>query len=165
MNRRISGVIVLCVVLVLSASAFAQAQQDDRKVLRGLNRLHVAVERLEPEIERDGLYDNLLVSDAEMKLKMAGIEVLSKEECIENSCGPTLYLRVNALRRKLGYIYRVELFLVEPVVLIRNKIERDAKVLEIPAEWGMGRRLTDIREKANDAVDRFISAWVAANSN
>ena len=75
----------------------------------------------------------------------------------------SLSLRVTTMKRRFGYIYRVELFLVEPVVLIRNKIQREAKVLEIPVGWGIG-RLSDIREKAGDTVNEFIRAWEAANT-
>jgi len=164
MKRSICMVMVLWGVVAISTCAFAQVEKDDKQVLRGLDSVHVTLERLQPEIERDGLYGNMLVSDAEMKLKLAGIKVLSEEERIQTPYSASLYLRVNALKRRLGYIYRVELFLVEPVALIRNKMQRDAMVLEIPAEWGMGRSLTDIREKASDAVDRFIRAWLDANT-
>lgn len=163
MKGSISGTIVLLVVLTISTCAFAQVAKVDKEVLRGLASVRVTLDRLQPEIELDGLYANTLLSDAEMRLKMAGIKVLSEEECLEISNVSSLSLRVTAMKRRFGYIYRVELFLVEPVVLIRNKIQRDAKVLEIPVGWGIG-RLSDIREKAGDTVNEFIHAWEAANT-
>jgi hypothetical protein len=98
-----------------------------------------------------------------MRLKMAGIKVLSDEECLETSNVASLSLRVNTLKRRFGYIYRVELFLIEPVELIRNKMRRDARILEIPGGWAMG-SVSDIRKKASDTVDEFIRAWEAANT-
>jgi len=163
MKGSILGTIVLSVVFAISTCAFAQVAKVDKEVLRGLDKIHVTLERLQPEIELDGLYGNVLLSDAEMNLKMAGIKVMSEEECLETSNVASLSLRVTTLKLRFGYIYRVELFLVEPVVLLRNKMQRDAKVLEIPVGWGIG-RLSDIREKASDTVNEFIRAWEAANT-
>jgi hypothetical protein len=163
MIRTISGIIVLLLVLGFSTWTCAQVGKVDTEVLRGLVGVHVTLERLQPDIERDGLYGDLLLSDAEIRLKMAGIKVLSEEECLASACAASLSLRVNTLKRRFGYIYRVDLFLVEPVTLIRTKVRRDAKVLEFPGGWGMG-SMSEIREKAGDAVDGFIRAWQAANS-
>jgi hypothetical protein len=162
MKKSISGTIVLWVVLAISTCAFAQVAMGDKEVLRRLDRVHVTLERLQPEIELDGLYGNILLSDAEIRLKMAGIKVLSEEECLETSNVASLSLRVNTLKRRFGYIYRVELFLVEPVELIRNKMRRDARILEIPGGWAMG-SVSDIRKKASDTMDEFIRAWEEAN--
>ena len=61
MKGSISRTIVLSVVFAISTCAFAQVAKVDREVQRGLDKVHVTLERLQPEIELDGLYGNVLL--------------------------------------------------------------------------------------------------------
>lgn len=164
---RKSGIAVFLQVLIASAmstGALAQVSDEDKDVLRGLTHLYVVVERIQPEIERDGLYASTLQEDAEMKLKMAGLRILaSEEESKQPAEIPHLYLQVNARKFSGGYIFDTRVGLREPVVLLRKRARIDGTTLRIRGHFGCTSRLSDIREGAREAIDHFIEAWQEAN--
>jgi hypothetical protein len=163
MKRLVAVSILWWVILAVSTCASARIRHVEEEVLRGLEGVHVVVERLKAEIEQDGLFTSTLQEDVEMKLRMAGIKVLSKEEWLQASCAPYLYLFVDAFKHSEGYVYRVQLSMREPVMIIRKRMKAVASTLRIRDELGITASLSDIREEAQDIVDEFIKAWRAVN--
>ena len=114
--------LVVAVILVMTCTcAFALVDEEQRQVLRGLERVHVVIKRLKPEIELDGLYRSTLETDVELTLRMAGIKVLSEEESLQTSGVPDLCLKVNALKCSSGYVYNIGLSLEEKVTLTQKE--------------------------------------------
>ena len=71
----------LFVLLVLGASAPAEAQRDvGRSTLIGLPGVHVYVEEVNPEAERDGLSKSGIQTQTELLLRQAGIRVFTDDE-------------------------------------------------------------------------------------
>ncbi len=102
-NVRVSlvwPIIAIITSLSISSLTFASDAKHNRASLRGLEGLYVSVERLNPEIVNDGLTEDLVQEDAQLKLKIAGIRVLSKKQWHGVEGSPFLYMNVNAL--KLG---------------------------------------------------------------
>lgn len=157
------GVIIFLICSAVTAGAYGQIRQEDQGVLRGLEQVYVVVERLKPEIERDGLYGSTLQSDAEMTLKMAGIGVLEQEEPDQPAKGPCLFLQVNALKFSEGYIYDTRVSLREPVLVLRTRMQMDGTTLRFRGQFGCTPHLSDIREEARDALNSFVKAWQEAN--
>jgi hypothetical protein len=151
---------------LLTCSGYAQARLSaaDLDLLRGVDGFRLAVDRIKPEIERDGLFRSTLLTDMELRLRMAGIKVLSEEEAEAKPDAPCLYLYVDALKCSLGYVYKIRLSLMEPVKLMRNDIKISATVLRLPDELGITPHLSEIRDAAGDFIDDFIKAWKLANS-
>lgn len=163
MKRLIGVSLGVCVVLAVSTCGFAFIKQGEEDVLRGLVAVTVKVERLRAEIEQDGLFASTLQSDVEMKLRLAGIKVLSEEQALESPDSPHLYLFVDAFKHSEGYIYRIQLSLREPVMVLRTHTKMFATTLRIRDELGITPYLSEIRGEAQDLVDEFIKAWQAAN--
>lgn len=163
MKESMVGAIVFLMALAIPAGAFAQIMVGDQDVLRGLEEVSVVVERLKPEIERDGLYASTIQSDAEMKLKMAGMKILETDDSLQSEEIPCLTIQVNALKYSDGYIYDARVFLREPVVLLRKQKRISGTTLRIRGQFGCTSYLSDIREEAKDALDNFIKAWQEAN--
>jgi hypothetical protein len=163
MKRIISVSIALWWILSIFSYAFAQIKEEEREVLRGLEGVRVEVERLKPEIERDGLYIDTLQGDVELKLRIAGIKVLSEEEGPQAPGAPYLFLVVDARKHRKGYIYKIELSLKEIVTSVRTGLTNIATTLTVHHEFGNTSYLSDIRDQANDLVDEFINAWQEAN--
>jgi hypothetical protein len=156
--------LVVAVILIITCScAFALITEEQREILRGLERVHVVIKRLKPEIELDGLYRSTLQSDVELTLRMAGMKVLSEEESLQTPGTPDLGLKVNALKCSSGYVYNIGLSLEEKVTLIRRSIPISAATLRIWEQLGIAPRLSDIRDAVKDLLEEFIKGWQAAN--
>jgi hypothetical protein len=163
MKRKISVSLGVWVILAISTCAFAYMKQGEEEVLQGLEAVRVKVERLKAEIEQDGLFASTLQSDVELKLRLAGIKVLSEEQSLENPDSPYLYLFVDAFKHSEGYVYRIQISLREPVMIIRKRMKAIATTLRIRDELGITANLSEIREEAQDLVDEFIKAWQSVN--
>ena len=154
---------VLFAILTLSTQAMAHLSAADRDLLRGLDGFRLDVDRIKPDIERDGLFRGTLREDMELRLRMGGIRVLSDEEAEKKPDAPCLYLHVDALKCSLGYVYKIRLSLMEPVKLVRNNVKVTSTVLRIPDELGITSNLSEIRDAAGDIIDEFVKAWKAVN--
>jgi hypothetical protein len=163
--KRLISISVFCMwIVAIAGLAFGQGRDENKEVLRGLDRVHVVVERLKAEIEQDGLFASTLQTDMELKLTLAGIKVLSEQECEQIPCVADLYLLVDAFKQANGYTYRVHLALREPVVVLRKHIRVIGTTFRIHDELGMTEDLSQVREEARDLLDKFIEIWQDANS-
>jgi hypothetical protein len=150
-------------VLTTFTHAMALLSAADRDLLRGLDGFRLAVDRIGPDIERDGLFRSTLQEDMEIRLRMGGIKALSEEEVEKKPDAPCLFLYVDALKCSLGYVYKIRLSLIEPVKLVRNNVKVSATVMRIPDELGIASSLSQIRDAAGDVVEEFVKAWKAVN--
>ena len=161
------------VPLVLFSAAIAPplvGQVDDesaRRVLVGLRGVHVIVEDLEEDLERDGLLTSQIQTDVELKLRQAGITVLTREQSTSTAGSPYLYVNVNALKDESGvYAFNLIVELHEEVRPIRNRL-----VSSLATTWeatslvgSVGSELLGtLREDIRDMTDQFINAYLAAN--
>ena len=163
MKNRILVSAVLLGILAISTQAMAHLSSADRELLRSLDGFRLAVDRIRPDVERDGLFRSTLLEDMELRLRMGGVKVLSEEEAEKKPDAPCLYLYVDALKCSLGYVYKVRLALMEPFKLVRNNVKVTATVLRIPDELGITSNLSEIRDAAVEFVDEFVKAWKAVN--
>ena len=163
MKKRIVVSAVVLGILTIATHAMAHLSAADRELLRGLDGFRLTVDRIRPDVERDGLFRSTLREDMELRLRMGGVKVLSEEEAEKNPDAPCLYLYVDALKCSLGYVYKIRLSLMEPVKLVRNNAKVSATVLRIPDELGITSNLSEIRDAAGEFVDEFVKAWKAVN--
>jgi hypothetical protein len=163
MKKQIVVAAVLFAILTIPTYAMAHLSAADRELLRGQDGFRLAMDRIRPDIERDGLFRSTLLEDMELRLRMGGIKVLSEEEAEKKPDAPCLYLYVDALKCSLGYVYKIRLVLMEPVKLVRNNAKVTATVLRIPDELGITSNLSDIRDAAGDFVDEFVKGWKTVN--
>src|SRR5437870_1323407 len=94
-SRALMGLVVLWGIIVLSgAGSWAQDSEHTRATLRGVQGLAVLVEDLRPGIEQAGLTKQQLIIDAELRLRKAGIPVMTREEAFATPGAPFLYINV-----------------------------------------------------------------------
>ena len=67
---------------------------DKRDTLRGLREISVLVEYLPDDVEREGLNREHLKHDIEMRLRQAGLRVLTISEIANSPGAPYLYVAV-----------------------------------------------------------------------
>jgi hypothetical protein len=97
----------LLTLLLLSATdASSLVGQDDnetsRKTLAGLNGVFVAVTQVSEDARRSGLSETQLQTDVELKLRQAGIPVLTEGDASRTPGVPYLYVTVNTLQLSSG---------------------------------------------------------------
>jgi hypothetical protein len=159
--------IILVAMLELALPSLAHTDEGVNKTLMGLIGVHVTVEMMRPDAERDGLLRSTLQTDVELRLRQAGIKVLSREERSIDIGFPILYLNVNTLKTGDGfYAYAISLRLRQAARLIRN-----SEIIALVDTWNatgviavVGKtKLSDVREDVKDKVDEFLNAYLAAN--
>jgi hypothetical protein len=160
--------IVFTLSIALASSGFAIIAKSNRATLRGLSGIGVLVEQLPPEVEKEGLTKNQLQTDAESKLRKAGIKILSREECAKTPGEPYLYINLNVNIAKTEsdvYPYTIDVMLLQKVSLQRNP-----GLISYAVTWSIGGVgsiakpiLSQLREVVEQTLDTFIQAYQAEN--
>jgi hypothetical protein len=137
-----------------------------RASLRGLKEICVVIEELSVELAIAGLIQDQIRADVELKLRMAGIRVLSKHESLWIPASPYFSVCINVIRTRFGPIYsNVTVELNQGVYL-----ERDSKIQIVVATWSTGFvgtlggvKIEHFMDIVKDLVDRFINAYLSVN--
>lgn len=151
--------------------AVSSRKQEARSGLRGLKGVHVTVEDLGPEVERQGLTRLQIQTDVELQLRKAGITVMATEEWVKDPSGPVLWVSLSMIfeRYQKGGLggrcaFNLVVHLEQRVKLIANGEEVFAVTWE---ESSLGTRdnkeVGEIRDTLKDLADRFINDYLAAN--
>lgn len=167
------GLLVVALLIITTATGWGDDSQATRGTLRGLPGVKVLVNNLPPDLERAGLSSSQLQTDAELRLRGAGIRLLMLDEWLGTPGQPLLSIRAigfspaTTTGGHLGYIAFTRVSLIQHVRLVRDPAIRTSPAetwssdgrLEIVDPWTV--RL--IRESVADQVDRFINAYLSVN--
>lgn len=165
-------VTLLVLITALVSPALADSEFE-RATLKGLTGVNVLVEKLHADVEREGLAQSTLRTDVELKLRQAGIRVLTEKEMLATPTrgAPYLYLTVGATKGTgtLAGVYSlyIRLELRQSVILERNPSITSVGVTTWDSTAHLGivpvHSLSAVRGIVRDAVDEFINAYLAAN--
>ena len=108
--KRILFVGILALLLLHNANVIAQSNDPlERETLKDLSGVNVIVNITEesPSLEKDGLTQSQIQTDIEIRLRKAGIRVLTIEEAKESPRRPLLFIALlasksDALSKVLG---------------------------------------------------------------
>ncbi len=158
----------LSIFLLVVGGVARGAGENHRESLRGLTGVSVRVERLSESAKLDGLDARSIQTDAEQKLKQAGIAVLTAAQAAQEPGSPVLYISVNA---KLSYNSPSYAVMVTVSVLQNVVSARDAKLpLREVKTWDVGyltaldpSLLKKARTTVGDLVAEFVKDWRAVN--
>jgi hypothetical protein len=163
------AMLALAMVVGLSLMVGARpAEADESRTLAGLFGVQVVVESMDLDAARDGLTTSSLQTIMELRLRQAGIRVLTETENLRAPGNPYLYVNVGTGKEpSLGiYVYHLSLTLRERVRLDRNPDTREfAETWHARGQFGYipVRRLHEVRISVEEQVDEFINAYLAAN--
>lgn len=158
------------IAFTLAPPILAQDSVLARESLRGLPAaVFVLIENPPPELESDGLFRAQLQTDVELKLRLAGIKVLTREQhLVQDEDGrPYLYLSINSVKRQSGfYSLCIDISLMQDVRLVRN-----FQLVYGVSTWSKGSVMTvgenrlrqAVRDDVKDRVDEFINAYLSVN--
>lgn len=139
----------LSMVIIQNVWAFGEES------LRGIKTVQVFVEGLNENDKQDGLSENRLRTDVEIRLRQNGIKV------VKDTAESYLYLDVLVLKHDIGiYVYNIKLELWQEVSLTRKP---DIKI--IGTTWIRGSLgyagsevfVDTVRKSVADKVDEFIN--------
>jgi hypothetical protein len=154
--------------LLLTAVSPSRASDtvQDRETLRGLLGVEVLVEDLDDETKRAGFDVNTIQTDVELKLRLAGVKVLTKEESIKTPGSPYLYVNLNFIPANGFSVYQIEVDLKQSVLLDRdNAVRSYGATTWSTSILGMAPRdtVSTIRRALSDLLDKFLNAYLAVN--
>jgi hypothetical protein len=141
---------------------------DKRDTLRGLREVSVLVEFLPDDVEREGLSREHLTHEIEVRLRQAGLRVLTISEIANSPGSPYLYVAIYPVTGPSVNVnaYAIGLTLKQLVQLSRNPTtELFATTWEGPAPPSSlsAPRLLDIRSRILGVLERFIIDYQAVN--
>jgi len=158
--------------LVVAPSAICQIDDNqNRETLRGLQGVRVTVRPVNADLQRDGITQSKLQTDVELKLRKAGIHVLTEDEWRHNTTsggGAWLEVYVGAVKNtetNMFYACTFQLKLMQPVRLMR-----DASIKTFATTWSTGstgiiglEKMQTVRQEVSDRVDEFLNAYLTVN--
>ncbi len=171
--RRVRGMMALgwAVPLILAAPAPALDTPNERVTLAGLTGVHVVVEEVTPDGEREGLTRASLQAEVEQRVRRAGLRPLTATEALAAVGRPTLNLRVALLKSREApqlYVYSIDLTLRQQIRLVRER-----SIESFAITWSENRdvgavpaaRLSMVRDAVRAKLDQFIQAWQTVNQD
>ncbi len=160
--------ILMVLFLLIPSSVLAQTDSEVES-LKGLKGVNVLVEVLNPDIEADGLSIDNIQTDVELKLRLAGIKVLTRQEMLKEPGSPYLYVNVNSHKIESGtYSFNIMVSLKQGVYL---ECDSSIRIFGVTtwnnATIGGVTRLQNvsnfIRDGIKDFVDEFINDYLSVN--
>ena len=166
MKRRAVAVVLLSSISVLPV----QAQGDipsTRATLRGLPGVYVSVDSISADARSDGLFASQIQTDVELRLREAGIRVLTFDEAGATRGSGSLWVEVSTVHPLQAlYGYSIGLNFTQGVRLERNGLYTAAATWSALGVLGTvdGGRLSEtVRKSVRDLVDQFINAYLSVN--
>lgn len=165
-HRTFCSLLALAVLALICGNGYAQDVEQTRNSLRGLSGVYVVPENpLEEDAIRGGLSQDTIRKEAELKLRLAGIRVLSREEWEKEPGRPYLQVWSKVLKGGVlgGYIYHISLEFKQYVSLVRSSSIQVFGTTWSAEHMGYTPELKDIQDKVKDRIDQFINAYLSVN--
>ena len=153
-------------LLIESPFLFAGDQKHNRASLSGVKEFYVVVEKIAPEIERDGLTEGLIRRDIEWRLQKAGLKTIPKAEAFDVSGSPYLYVNTYVLKLEATkeYIYSINTAFHQDVYLAREPVMvLGASTWSTGETIGITGNLQKIRASIGAQLEQFIGAYHDVN--
>jgi hypothetical protein len=170
-TTRIARLLVLWLGVAAAAGVSTAAADNEytRPSLRGLPGVMVAMEHLTPPVDQDGLTVGQLQTAVELRLRQAGIRVLTAEDMVSTPGYAYLYIRVTLTSSANSGIYG---YIIEVHLMQRVRLARDPTQVTTATTWETGWVGTaealdvgrDVRQHVIARVDQFITAYLAVNA-
>lgn len=161
-------ILALVSVLCIPTAAFAQTSElagiAGKDSLAGIQGIRVLIIGLQDDAKEDGLTEDALRVDVELRLRQAGIVVLSDEERRREPTLARLDIGINTLRSEGLYAYSISVSLAQTVRLLNGRLILGATTWDSGSVGMVGaKNLRRVRESLGDKIDEFINDYLAVN--
>ena len=161
MTKRLATICLVAMFSIGFAARSVRAQDPSAPTLKGITAVAVLVEDLPDGAKLLGLTRDAIQTDVELKLRLAGMRVVTRQEDRSLPGGPFLWVSVNLTSDAQAASINI--------ALCQNAIlELNYELAPAVRTWLTSRlivRLTGqrIRDDVKDDVDEFLNAWLSVN--
>jgi hypothetical protein len=156
-RRTLSIAALLAVPAIIGAAGDSEL---DRATMRGLKAVNVVIDRIDPQLPKEGVRPADLQARIESKLKDAGI-------ALNPEANEFVGLQITAVRDKRGpYALSFTVGLYQPVLLSRDRNARTVtKTWEVETILMADPKVLQKAsiESVDDLAARFVAAWRTVN--
>ena len=170
-RRIVMKKLIFLIFLFFPYGSFAQDIQEELdsriKSLKGIEEFHILIEKLNPDIEEQGLLtEEQIKADVEQKLKSLGIKILTEEEKYSTIGFPTLYINVDCsqLEKTGEFIYNITIEVLQQVMVVSNRVYVHDAVTWNAGLMGISSEIEEIRKNLKDGIDFFCNDYQKANT-
>ncbi len=167
MLKRVGWLILVSLVCV-PAAAGKTPEKRQADTLRDLSGVYFIVEDLGADVEADGLTTAQIRQGVELKLRHAGIYLMTETEWGRTPGKPFLYIRVNTVKDGARYAYHLQVKLFQRVRLERYQAIPPVQVPTWSAREEIGvidaEKIQEVRKYLAGSMEEFIKAYLALNS-
>jgi len=165
LKLRVKAALVAMAVVVILLPGLSHALNLEKEALVGLKGVKVTIEQMNPQAERLGLTRDQIKTDVELRLRKAGIRVLTNGEWLKVSRKTALYVNLYTFfHHDLPIVaFSIDVRLMELVTLAMG-------FRTVGSVWSIGGvgcsgidHIAKLQENLGDAVDKFINDYLAAN--
>jgi hypothetical protein len=120
------ALVIITVAFLFCSTLIAQGDNESsRKSLKGLTGVWVEVTPLDPDVERGGLSKDQIQTDVGLRLRMAGLKVLTREQMLVTPGMPSLEVELGTFKGNQSpiqeiYSYSLNVSLDQIVNLTRD---------------------------------------------
>jgi len=161
MTKRIAAICLGLVLWMALAVPSSNAQDLNDNSLKGITAVSVVVENLPEGAKVLGLTAETIQTDVELKLRLAGMQVVPAIESAKYNGAPYVYVNVNLTDGAEAVSIMVEL--EQDATLLRN----GQYVGSVPT-WSKSMIISHpttqaLRDSTKDLTDRFLNTWLSVN--
>jgi hypothetical protein len=162
MTRRLATMCLLTLLVIGVPSPVVQADDGNasRKTLGGLTSVSVIVDS--PDSEKLlGLPAETIHTDVELKLRLAGLRVMTPTEIMQVPGSPILHVSVTVANDSRAAHVEIELDQ-------DARLEQNGLLAATVSTWSTGGLDSNptgqsVRDHIKDLVDKFLNAWLSVN--
>ena len=160
---------LISLITLLSLVVVSPVMASEVESLRGMKRFAIKIEILPLEIEKEGFNVNTIKTDVELKLRLAGIKIITEKEHYSAPWAPWLGVHVQLIKlNQRAYVYSISVTFHQLVNLIltnkriNNVITWESGYIGYTPESAYD-AFQKIRGSVKDLVDTFINAYLSVN--
>jgi hypothetical protein len=164
--KTVLNVLIACLVSSSATRALADDQKNDRATLRGIASVVVLVGNFGSDTKSDGLTEDQVQTDTELRLRKAGVKVLTLSDVVGNRAF-ILLIKSTFVKPKSSELYAVNcsVSLVQYVIVSANGVGTTASTWSdaVLLTVGSSKMSMAVRETIGDLVDEFVNAYLSVN--
>jgi len=150
-------------VFQLTLCPVVARRADDPYGLRGISSVWVLIESLGPEEAKIGLAHDTVRTDVELRLRSAGLRVISPEEAKKIAVKDNTFLYVNVAVASGGMAATVLAQFAQAAYLLRNSLPIGTAFTWTDVSTLLSPSLDSVRSEIRDLVDKFLNEWLKQN--